>query len=185
MSFDLEKLLAPVADIPGQPFQVGGCILRSALDFPPDRFLAVAVGRFLGDWTTLGPFVGWRLEDVEAEALAAARDCADVRLVGPVRADDLRRMLFGGEAVAERRPMSPARNAVEDARHRRERSNVIAADLRSMALRLRASAARIRSQCPEMSASDRSLLEANAVALEASAEMLLATSGNLERGAAR
>jgi hypothetical protein len=95
MALDLEELLAPLGGLDDETNVVAQRLLRSSLDFPPDRYLVMAVGQ-LGDGTTAqGPFMGRTLEEARAEALTATQRLAGVRLVGPARVDDLRRILFG------------------------------------------------------------------------------------------
>jgi hypothetical protein len=95
MPIDLDQLLEPISDLPIH-FDVDHRILRSSLNFPPDRFLVMVVGRLMGVWTSQGPYMGRTYDEAREEALAAATDFTDVRLIGPVRVDDLRRILFGG-----------------------------------------------------------------------------------------
>jgi hypothetical protein len=90
----LTELLQVVEDVPRYRYELAAQLLRGSLEYPPDRFMVLVLGRLRGTWTVLGPFVGWTREDAESEALAAAMDFTDVHLVGPARVDELREILI-------------------------------------------------------------------------------------------
>jgi hypothetical protein len=95
MPTELEQLLAPLEGLDEDSMAVAQRLLRSSLDFPPDRFLVMAVGEQHGAMMAQGPYMGRTLEEARTEALAATQRMTGVRLVGPARVDDLRRILFG------------------------------------------------------------------------------------------
>lgn len=102
MPLALEQLLAPIDGLTDEPHAVAQRLLRSALDFPPDRYLVMAVGRYDGVTTAQGPYMGRTLDEARREALAATQRLADVRLVGPARVEDLRQLLFGAPVDEDR-----------------------------------------------------------------------------------